>query len=95
MAAMPRLNTLIRALENGETPVTVFAPPTVVSASKGNERGHGKFCWWRDSVRVKGTGTPNCHLHDALFLADAGEASRQDIDDDNQRADHQVWPLFP
>ena len=32
MAAMPRLNTVIRALENGETPVTVFAPPTVESA---------------------------------------------------------------
>jgi 4-hydroxy-2-oxoheptanedioate aldolase len=32
MAAMPRLNTVIRALENGEIPVTVFAPPTVESA---------------------------------------------------------------
>ena len=32
MAAMPRLNTVIRALEDGEIPVTVFAPPTVESA---------------------------------------------------------------
>ncbi len=32
MAAMPRLNTVIRALENGGIPVTVFAPPTVESA---------------------------------------------------------------
>src|SRR6266403_4348007 len=32
MAAMPRLNTVIRALETGEIPVTVFAPPTVESA---------------------------------------------------------------
>ena len=32
MAALPRLNTVIRALENGEVPVTVFAPPTVDNA---------------------------------------------------------------
>ncbi len=32
MAAMPRLNTVIRALETGEIPVTVLAPPTVESA---------------------------------------------------------------
>ena len=32
MAAMPRLNNVIRALEHGEIPVTVFAPPTVDSA---------------------------------------------------------------
>ena len=32
MAAMPRLNTVIRALENGEIPVTVFAPPTIENA---------------------------------------------------------------
>jgi 4-hydroxy-2-oxoheptanedioate aldolase len=32
MAATPRLNTVIRALECGETPVAVFAPPTVESA---------------------------------------------------------------
>src|SRR5216683_8039489 len=32
MAAMPRLNTVIRALEDGEIPVTVFAQPTVESA---------------------------------------------------------------
>src|SRR5436190_5900502 len=32
MAATPRLNTVIRALENGKIPVTVFAPPTVESA---------------------------------------------------------------
>jgi len=30
--ATPRLNTVIRALEDGEIPVTVFAPPTVESA---------------------------------------------------------------
>jgi 4-hydroxy-2-oxoheptanedioate aldolase len=29
---LPRLNTVIRALENGGTPVTVFAPPTVENA---------------------------------------------------------------
>jgi 4-hydroxy-2-oxoheptanedioate aldolase len=29
---MPRLNTVISALENGESPVSVFAPPTVDSA---------------------------------------------------------------
>ena len=28
MAATPRLNTVIRALETGKIPVTVFAPPT-------------------------------------------------------------------
>jgi 4-hydroxy-2-oxoheptanedioate aldolase len=32
MPALPRLNTVIRALENGEVPVTAFAPPTVESA---------------------------------------------------------------
>ena len=32
MAALPRLNTVIRALENGEVPVSVFAPPTVDNA---------------------------------------------------------------
>jgi 4-hydroxy-2-oxoheptanedioate aldolase len=32
MAAMPRLNNFIRALEHGEIPVAVFAPPTVDSA---------------------------------------------------------------
>ena len=32
MAATPRLNTVIRALETGKIPVTVFAPPTVESA---------------------------------------------------------------
>jgi 4-hydroxy-2-oxoheptanedioate aldolase len=32
MAATPRLNSVIRALENGDTPVTVFAPPTVENA---------------------------------------------------------------
>jgi 4-hydroxy-2-oxoheptanedioate aldolase len=32
MAATPRLNTVIRALETGRIPVTVFAPPTVESA---------------------------------------------------------------
>jgi 4-hydroxy-2-oxoheptanedioate aldolase len=32
MAALPRLNTVIRALENGELPVTVFAPPTIDNA---------------------------------------------------------------
>jgi 4-hydroxy-2-oxoheptanedioate aldolase len=32
MAALPRLNNVIRALEHGEIPVTVFAPPTVDSA---------------------------------------------------------------
>jgi 4-hydroxy-2-oxoheptanedioate aldolase len=32
MSPLPRLNTVIRALENGGTPVTVFAPPTVENA---------------------------------------------------------------
>jgi 4-hydroxy-2-oxoheptanedioate aldolase len=32
MAATPRLNTVIRALESGEIPVAVFSPPTVESA---------------------------------------------------------------
>jgi len=32
MAATPRLNTVIRALETGRIPVAVFAPPTVESA---------------------------------------------------------------
>ena len=32
MSSTPRLNGVIRALENGEIPVTVFAPPTVDSA---------------------------------------------------------------
>jgi 4-hydroxy-2-oxoheptanedioate aldolase len=32
MAATPRLNTVIRALETGKIPVTVFAPPTIESA---------------------------------------------------------------
>ncbi len=32
MAATPRLNTVIRALEQGRIPVTVFTPPTVESA---------------------------------------------------------------
>ena len=32
MAATPRLNTVIGALETGKIPVTVFAPPTVESA---------------------------------------------------------------
>ena len=32
MAATPRLNKVIRALESGEIPVSVFAPPTIDSA---------------------------------------------------------------
>ena len=32
MAALPRLNGLIRALENGEVPISVFTPPTIDSA---------------------------------------------------------------
>jgi 4-hydroxy-2-oxoheptanedioate aldolase len=32
MAALPRLNTVIRALESGKIPVTVFTPPTVDGA---------------------------------------------------------------
>src|ERR1700730_543045 len=32
MAAIPRLNNVIRALETGEIPITVFAPPTVDNA---------------------------------------------------------------
>ena len=32
MLALPRLNTVIRALENGDTPITVFAPPTIDNA---------------------------------------------------------------
>jgi len=32
MPALPRLNNLIRALENGEAPVAVFTPPTVENA---------------------------------------------------------------
>jgi 4-hydroxy-2-oxoheptanedioate aldolase len=32
MAAVPRLNSVIRALENGEIPVCAFAPPTVDNA---------------------------------------------------------------
>jgi 4-hydroxy-2-oxoheptanedioate aldolase len=32
MAALPRLNTVIRALENGQVPVSVFTPPTIESA---------------------------------------------------------------
>jgi len=32
MAALPRLNSVIRALERREVPVTVFAPPTVDNA---------------------------------------------------------------
>jgi 4-hydroxy-2-oxoheptanedioate aldolase len=32
MAALPRLNSVIRALENDEIPISVFTPPTVDSA---------------------------------------------------------------
>jgi 4-hydroxy-2-oxoheptanedioate aldolase len=32
MAALPRLNTVIRALEEGDVPIAVFAPPTVDNA---------------------------------------------------------------
>jgi 4-hydroxy-2-oxoheptanedioate aldolase len=32
MAALPRLNTVIRALENGDTSTSVFAPPTIDNA---------------------------------------------------------------
>jgi 4-hydroxy-2-oxoheptanedioate aldolase len=32
MTALPRLNTIIRALERGEIPVSAFAPPTVDNA---------------------------------------------------------------
>ena len=32
MAATPRLNTVIRALENGDIPVTAFTPPTIENA---------------------------------------------------------------
>jgi 4-hydroxy-2-oxoheptanedioate aldolase len=32
MSAVPRLNNVIRALENGDSPITVFAPPTIDSA---------------------------------------------------------------
>jgi 4-hydroxy-2-oxoheptanedioate aldolase len=32
MAVLPRLNAVIRALENGEVPVTAFAPPTIENA---------------------------------------------------------------
>jgi hypothetical protein len=32
MVATPRLNTVIRALENGEIPITAFTPPTVENA---------------------------------------------------------------
>jgi 4-hydroxy-2-oxoheptanedioate aldolase len=32
MAATPRLNTVIRALENGEIPITAFTPPTIENA---------------------------------------------------------------
>jgi len=32
MAALPRLNRVIRALDNGEVPVSVFTPPTIDSA---------------------------------------------------------------
>jgi 4-hydroxy-2-oxoheptanedioate aldolase len=32
MAALPRLNTVIRALEDGDVPIVVFAPPTIDNA---------------------------------------------------------------
>jgi 4-hydroxy-2-oxoheptanedioate aldolase len=32
MAALPRLNTVIRALEDGDVPIAVFAPPTLDNA---------------------------------------------------------------
>jgi 4-hydroxy-2-oxoheptanedioate aldolase len=32
MAALPRLNTVIRALEDGDVPIAVFAPPTIDNA---------------------------------------------------------------
>jgi 4-hydroxy-2-oxoheptanedioate aldolase len=32
MAALPRLNTVIRALEDGDVPIVVFAPPTLDNA---------------------------------------------------------------
>jgi 4-hydroxy-2-oxoheptanedioate aldolase len=32
MAALPRLNTVIRALEDGDVPIAIFAPPTIDNA---------------------------------------------------------------